>query len=181
MINASISALPFSSFKVLRLTVILCGVWAQILGGCGYYSTSSSLPSHIKTVAIPLFENETHEVGLVEKFTDTVVDGIISNGHLKVVGELAADSVLRGTISNILDEPDTYSRDEGAQKFRIRIFINIEFFDRKKNNVIWEADSMEGFAVYDASIEGEEERDRGIDESLEMISKLIVDRLVTDW
>ena len=30
-----------------------------ILGSCGFYSMSGSIPPHIKTIAIPLIENET--------------------------------------------------------------------------------------------------------------------------
>jgi len=147
------------------------------LCGCGYYSTSSSLAPHIKNVSIPLFDNETQEVDLVEKITDAVTNGIFSDGHLKIVGEFNSDAVLRGNIIKVVDEPDTYSREEDASKFRIRIFISLEFFDRKKNEILWEEPSIEGFGIYDT----DEDRDSGIQDALNMLAERIVNRLITDW
>ena len=74
-----------------------------LVAGCGYYSVSGSLPGHIKTCAVPLFENETVEPGIVEEITDVVIDAIIQDGTMKVVGEFQADAVVRGTIIDVVD------------------------------------------------------------------------------
>ena len=58
-----------------RLTIVVLLVLA--VAGCSYYSVSGSLPSHIKTCAVPLFENETVEAGVIEEITAQVVDAII--------------------------------------------------------------------------------------------------------
>ena len=41
-----------------------------ILCSCSFYSMSGSIPPHIKTIAIPLIENETSEFGIAEDITD---------------------------------------------------------------------------------------------------------------
>ncbi|UCE05762.1 MAG: hypothetical protein JSW07_19560, partial [bacterium] len=42
---------------------------------CGYYSFSgSSLPSHIRTIAVPMFENRTTEFGVREDITDALIN-----------------------------------------------------------------------------------------------------------
>ncbi len=150
--------------------------------GCAYYSVSGSLPGHIKTAAVPLFENETTEPGIVEDVSAAIVDAIISNGSMQVVGEFQADAVVRGTIVDVLDEADEYSRSEQAKQFRLRIFADVTFFDRVKNRALWEQANMEGWARYDAgggadSITREEAKEKAI----EMLAKEIIDKTVSGW
>jgi len=153
--------------------------------GCGYYSVSGSLPGHIKTAAVPLFENETTETGLVEEVTNAVEDAIRSNGAMKIVGEFQADAMVNGTIIDVIDEADVYSKDEVASQFRIRILAHVTFFDRVKNRVIWEEERMEGWARYNTSgtSEGEESvsREEGIEKALDMLAKEIIDKTVAGW
>ena len=45
-----------------------------LYSSCGYYSFKGSLPSHIKRVAIPLFDNNTAYPGIHEDLTDKVTE-----------------------------------------------------------------------------------------------------------
>lgn len=155
-------------------------MFISIASGCSYYSFSGSLPGHIKTAAVPLFDNETTEPRIVEEVTAAVVDAIISDGSMKVVGEFQADAVVRGVIVDVIDEADQYSKDEVAEQFKIRIFAKVSFFDRVKNNAIWEEERLEGWARYDASGSGAT-RDEGKEEAIDMLAKEIIDRTVAGW
>ena len=154
-------------------------VFVVLLAGCGYYSVSGSLPSHIKTVAVPIFENETIEVDIVEGITEEVVDAIIRDGNMKVVSEFQADALVDGTIVDVIEEADTFSKEEEADQFKIRVFADVRFFDRKKNAVIWEEKRMEGWARFNAS--DSSSRVDGIEEALEMLAKEIIDKTVSGW
>jgi hypothetical protein len=149
------------------------------LAGCSHYSVSGSLPAHIKTAAVPLFQNETVEPGIVQEVTETVIDAIISNGSMKVVGESQADAVVYGSIKNVRDEADTYSKSEQANQFKIRIFADVRFFDRKKNKDMWEEKGLEGWARYDAS--SPSSREDAKTEALKMLAGLIIDKTVAGW
>ena len=149
------------------------------VAGCGYYSVSSSLPGHIKTCAVPLFENETVEVNIVENITAEVVDAIIKDGNMDVIGEFQADAVVNGTIVDVVEEADTYSSEEEAEQFRIRVFANVTFFDSKKNRDIWSEENMEGWARYNAA--DPSSRDDALQEALEMLAKEIIDKTVSGW
>ena len=39
---------------------------------CAFYSMSGSIPPHIKSISIPLIENETAEFGIAEEITDGI-------------------------------------------------------------------------------------------------------------
>jgi len=156
-----------------------------LFAGCSYYSVSGSLPGHIKTAAVPLFENETTETQLVEDVTEAVVDAIIANGAMKVVGEFQADAVVNGTIIDVIDEADEYSRDEVAAQFKIRIIAHVSFYDRVKDRVIWEEERLEGWARYEASgsavPEDSVSREEGKKKALDMLAKEIIDKTVAGW
>ena len=156
-----------------------------LFAGCSYYSVSGSLPRHIKTAAVPLFENETTETQLVEDVTEAVVDAIIANGAMKVVGEFQADAVVNGTIIDVVDEADEYSRDEVAAQFKIRIIAHVSFYDRVKNKVIWEEERLEGWARYETSgsavSEDSVSREEGKKKALDMLAKEIIDKTVAGW
>jgi len=162
----------------MRMEIICTAVFFMI-SGCGYYSVSGSLPSHIKTVAVPLFENETVEVDVEEGITAEVVDAIVKDGNMKVVSEFQADAIVNGTIVDIIEEADTFSKEEKADQFKIRIFADVSFFDRRKNTAIWEEKRLEGWARFNAS--DPSSRVTGIEEASEMLAKEIIDKTVSGW
>ena len=98
---------------------------------------------------------------------------------MNVVSEFQADAIVSGTIVDIIDSEDTYSKDEAAEKFRITVYANVTFFDRKKNLEIWSEKNLEGWAVYDASDTAA--REDAILEALEMLAKEIIDKTVSGW
>lgn len=73
-------------------------------GGCGYslQGSGSILPQDIKTIAIPLAENNTTESGLGQRFTEALRSRFDRYGVVKVVEkEDGADAVLRSKILSI--------------------------------------------------------------------------------
>ncbi len=146
---------------------------------------SSSSYAHIKTVAVPLFEisdDQSVEYGVIEQLTDVVIDGLVDDGSLRVVDEDRADSIIRGVVLRIKDEPFTYSAKEEAQSFRIRIFAQISYFDEKKDKVLWEEEVLEGWGTYSAeSGDSEDEREEGKLAAMEMLAKDIIDRTASGW
>ena len=162
------------------LSTVLC-----VLSACGIYSMSSSSYAHIKTVAVPLFEisdDQSVEYGVIEQLTDVVIDGLVDDGSLRVVDEDRADSIIRGVVLRIKDEPFTYSAKEEAQSFRIRIFAQISYFDEKKDKVLWEEEVLEGWGTYSAeSGDSEDEREEGKLAAMEMLAKDIIDRTASGW
>lgn len=147
--------------------------------GCGVYSFSGSLPPHIKTVAVPLFENDTVEVDIVDLISDEIRTAIIKDGNMKVVGENESDAVVTGKIKDVIESADTFSKGEVAKQFKIQVFAEVSFFDKKKNKAIWEEPSMEGYARYDADNPGG--RADALKEALQMIAKDIIDKTVSGW
>ena len=159
------------------LWILTAGV---ICGGCWYYSTSGSmLPSHIRTVAVPLFQNETTwEFGIKEQLTDAVIEAFTRDNTLRVEGERNADAIVRATITAIKEVPFTYDREERVQEYKMQIVLRIRFEDVKQRRTLWEEQSMEGWGTYSTA---DEEWQAGIDRAIEKLASDIVNKTVAGW
>jgi hypothetical protein len=161
-----------------RTILIIAGIFAT--GSCGYYGMSVSLPSHLKTVAVPLFSNETLEYGVDQKLTDAVVSELIDDNSLGVVDVDGADSVIEGTILSYEEEVYGYDQEGNVREYRVQFTARVLFRDLRREEISWE-EQMTGWATY--SVSGEESRTEEEAQS-EAISKLaedIVSRAVKGW
>ena len=70
---------------------------------CGFYSMAGSIPPHIKSIAIPLMDNQTAEFDL-ENITDVIIEEFNEAGILYITDEKNAHSILKGTIKRFLKD-----------------------------------------------------------------------------
>jgi len=117
---------------------------------CTFYSMAGSIPTHIKSIHIPLFENQTSEFGLAEKITDGVIEQFNEAGILILVSEGSASSILNGTIKNISEGPYSYNKEEIIAEYRYKIDIEVEWFDVKNGKNILKS-NYSGFGAYGVS------------------------------
>jgi len=96
---------------------------------------AGSIPPHIKTISIPLVENETAEFGVAENISDVILAKFNEEGVLKV-SDNNSDSILRGTIKKITDGPYTYNKNESISEYRYKIDIFFEWYDNKNDKIL---------------------------------------------
>jgi hypothetical protein len=121
------------------LFALACLVLAGAGAGCGTYGFSSSLlPAHIRSVAVPLPENRTNRSDLAAALADSLTEAFLNDQTLKVVGEREADSVVEGIVLEYRREPFTFDAQENVQTYRVEIVMDARFVDVRKNQVIWE-------------------------------------------
>ncbi len=150
--------------------------------GCGVYSfRGTSVPSHIKTVTIPLFEDMSGfgEPGLREQFTNELIDRFIQDNTLEVSGRETADSMLEGTITVVRDEPLVVAEGEQVQKRRITITVKVIYHDFKLQKKVWQKD-FSNWGDYDSG-SGTLERDTGINQSIDKLTEDILIQTVSGW
>lgn len=120
--------------------------------GCGIYSFSgSSLPSHIKTIAVPILRNETLEYDVANEITAAVTQRFIQDGRLKIVGEKRADCVLEGRVIAYENKVHNYSADQNPEDYIVLLRIGATLHDTAKNRDIWKDDQITVSAVYSVS------------------------------
>jgi len=154
------------------------------LAGCPYGFSSSLLPGHIKSVAIPLMENRTDRGDLSPALADSLVEAFIDNHTLKVAGEKTADSVIEGAIVAYRREPYTVDENENVQEYRVEIVVEVRFVDVRKNDVIWEEPRLSQWDTYNfVAVGGQpaESEEIGIGRVLEKLTDDILNRTVEGW
>jgi outer membrane lipopolysaccharide assembly protein LptE/RlpB len=121
--------------RALGAFVVLAATLAA--AGCGY-SLRGNLPDHIKTVAVPVFQNKT-PVPAVENFlTNAVVNAFSTNGRLRVTSVDRADSVLDGEITSYMLQSIAYDAAANIRQFRLTVTLNLRFRDVRRNEVLFQ-------------------------------------------
>ena len=148
------------------------------LQGC-MYSFKGSLPPHIKSVAIPLFENQTAEYRINETITDLLTQQFIEEGVLRLEDENTADSVLEGVVTGISDAPLTYDVSERVEEYKVTINLQVEWYDKVQDQVRLDR-SFSGWGAYDAD-QANVTREDGIEEAISKITDDIINAITANW
>ena len=117
---------------------------------CGIYSLAGSIPPHIKTISIPLVENQTSDFNLSEELTDKIISQFNESGVLSIQDVSNAHSILNGTIKKITDGPYSYNKNESVSEFRYKIDVKVEWYDIANEKNIIEK-NYSGFGAYGLS------------------------------
>ena len=170
--------------SIAGVTTILL-VLSVMTTGCFRYSFTGAVPSHIKTVAIPLFQNRTAEYGVVEQLTDQLILTFQNDNTLKIVDETAADAILRGSLLRVDDAPYTYTGEGEAENFsvgeyKLTLIVKIEYYDQVKDEVIWEQE-VQGWGTYNYVSGAPDEREEGFDEAIDKLAEDVLNLTVSGW
>ncbi|MBN1560724.1 LptE family protein [candidate division KSB1 bacterium] len=146
---------------------------------CSYYSLKGSLPPHLHSVAVPLFDNRTAEFGMSEKLTDAVIEEFIRDGSLKIADRSAADVIVIGSIVSVNDRAGAFDQQETVQDIKVYISVQVECTDQVKRQAMWE-ERITQFGSYDPA-EGPEGRNNAYEEAFEKLSQEILNKTVSNW
>jgi hypothetical protein len=130
----------------IALMILVCE------SGCGVYSFSgSSLPSHIKAIAVPVFGNETLEFEVANEATEAVTQRFLQDNRLKLVGESRADCVLEGRIVRYERKVHNYTASQEPEDYIVVVTMAVQLRDISKNRDLWREDAMSTSVTYAAA------------------------------
>ena len=141
------------------------------------------MPAHLKSIAIPLFENETSEYTLEQDVTDAVVKRFVTDNHLRIVDEKSADCVVKGKITDYRNTVFGISNAELAQEYRVTIGVAVVFKDQVKNREIWRDDIVKTANYYVQAVPGQQAKTEldGRKEAIQKIADEILSRSIESW
>ena len=157
---------------------------APVFGSCAYTTSSALLPSHLKTVAVPVFENATTEYTLEQEVTEAVIARFVADNHLKVVDERSANALLKGRITVYRNAVFGFSQTTQAQEYRVTIGASVTFKDQVKNRELWsEPDMVKTSNYYVVDTPGDSARTEldGRKRAIAKLAEEIVARSVEGW
>jgi len=163
--------------RVLLLTAVLV-VATVVAGGCGGYRVGTLLPGHIKTIAVPVFVNDTSEPNLEIQATNAVINQLATDGTLRVVPEDEADVVLTVRLVQYDRKAIRYAGVTRPTEYRITVTALATLHDRHEDVDLWTDDRLSGNAefVVGAGLPASERRARP--EALEDLAHDIVEHIV---
>lgn len=107
-----------------------------------YGFTGGGLPSHIRTVAIVPFENQTATPELPREITDALRTRLHDRLGLRDASEARANAVVRGTVQRYeIDIPIAYSannKSTTSAKRMLELVVDIEMVDQVTGKTLWQ-------------------------------------------
>jgi hypothetical protein len=159
-------------YKIISLTAIF------LLLGC-YYSFKGSLPGHLKSIAIPLFDDRTAYPNIREDLTNLVVDKFVEDNSLKVTDMADADIIISGTIVSISQRAAVLKPGETVEDYNIYVNVKVSCEDTHTDKKLWDK-TIQQYGTMSASGQ-QEERDQAVSDALESIAEDIVNNTIGYW
>lgn len=157
--------------------MLLCPLLVLFIHSCCTYSFSG-VTSGIKSITIPMFDNESLRYELENTFTKAVTDAFIEDNRLKVASEKTADAILLITIKTFERTPYSYDESENVKEYKISISADILLKKRDSEEELFKASSFTEWATYYPETEVEED---GIDRVAKKFSEKILRGILESW
>ncbi len=152
-----------------------------ILLGCSYSFKGGSVPPHLKTIAIPIAEDQSGygEPTLRDRLTTQLVQRFINDNTLEMADRNTADAVLEGVITDVKDAPSVVEAGEQVATRRITVTVRVTFQDLKLRKKVWEKD-FSSWGDYPSG-GGLAQRGEGIQEAVRKLTEDILNETVAGW
>lgn len=169
----------------LLLTASIAG--AATIAGCSSdptrgYSFASTYPEGVRTVTVPMFQNQTYYTGLEVQLTEAVIKQVQSGSGLKVVSSANADSRLTATITDAQLRRLTLDKTTGlVQEQAFQLVVDFEWRDARSGKVIM---SRRNFAATDTFVParpGGERIEVGQQGAVQRLARDMVTEMRSSW
>jgi hypothetical protein len=124
-----------------------------VLAACWPYGfAGGGLPSHVKTVAVLPFDNETAAPELQRELLETLRRELQGRLGLRDASEDKADAIVRGTILRYdTDVPVGYSADPRqatTARRRLQVVVDVEIVDQTTGRMLWSRKGLSAEGEY---------------------------------
>lgn len=167
-------AVPFVRGSVFALAMALS------LTGCFYGFTGGGLPSHVRTIAVIPFENQTPVTDVQREISDSLRARLVDKLGLRAAAESKASAVVRGTIrryeSGIPIGYDARSRAATNVQRMLEMTLDVDVIDQQTGKSLW---SRKGFLAQGQYQEGQEAVGRA--QAVDKLVNAIVEGVQSQW
>ena len=164
----------------VRLALIAGSIFLA-LAGCRYSFTGGSVPANLKTIAIPLVQDQSGfgDPLFKDRFTEQLVLRFTNDGSLTLADRTNADSALETVITSVRESATVVKPGEDVSQRRITITARVSFTDLKLRKKLWERDfSQWGDFPSGATLT---QRNEGLQEAIRKLTEDILNETVAGW
>ncbi len=154
------------------------------VAGCNYtFQAGAGLPSHVRTLAIVPFENETGRFELPQELNEALLNRIPRAFGVRNASEANADAIIRGTVRRYNVEAPSYRAGAGGDRTevlerQVNIAVEIQVIDRTRNVILWENTALVGRGEY---LEASQFEEDGRRLAIDRIVQGVIDGLQSNW
>ncbi|NLG15913.1 MAG: hypothetical protein GX556_01125 [Fibrobacter sp.] len=164
-----------------RIFAVALTLFFFVIPGCGIYSfKNTSLPSHIKTVDIPVMSNLSLEPDIADEITRELNREVLSKNLFKISSE-KGDATIIGKITNYENTPYIYgasgTKQADVDQYIVRITADMEFIDNKEDKSLFEG-SVRGEGIYNFKTESEQ---TGREKAIKDVVQRLLESSMQSW
>jgi hypothetical protein len=150
--------------------------------GCNYSFTGASVPAHLKTVAIPMFEDRSGSgiFKLKEDLTSVLTQKFVEDNSLRVAEKSNANCIVEGIIVSASDTPSQISGGEQIKTNRFTINVKVVFRDLVNKKAIFEK-TFTNYKDYSTQSDITSARQAAITETIKLVAEDILLGVVSNW
>lgn len=152
-----------------------------MLTGCRYSFSGGSVPSHLKTLAIPLVQDQSGygDPLLKDLFTQQLVDEFTGDGSLTLTERASADAVLETVVISVRESATVVKPGEQVTERRMTVTARVVFTDLKLRKTVWEKDFSQWGDFPSGA--GPTQRNEGVREAIRKLTEDILNETVAGW
>ena len=160
---------------------LLLSAWCILLAGCAYSFSGASVPPHLKTIAIPIVDDQSGygDPTLREMFTNELVQRFRSDNTLELADIAGADAVLRGIIVTVREAPAVVAPGEQVTQRRLTVTVRMTFQDLKLRKTVWEKE-FSNWGDFPSG-GGQTQRNEGLTVAVRKLTEDILNDTVSGW
>ena len=169
------------------LLLPLAAVVAATIASCASspgegYAATSPYPTRYRSVALPIFRNDSLMRGFERDLADALVKQVEQSTPYKVRSEAAADTAMRGTITSV--DLVQLSKDPAtglANEMMVRMRVDFEWVDLRTGERIVAKSGVESSALFVPSYPAREPLELGRFVAVEQLARDLVAAMQSNW
>lgn len=124
----------------------------MLCAGCFYGFAGGGLPSHVRTVAVLPFDNETTSPEVQREIYEQLRRTMQSRLGLRDAPEARADAIVRGAITRYdTDVPISFSADRSTAttaRRKLQLTVDVEIVDQTTGKTLWQRKGLTADGEY---------------------------------
>jgi outer membrane lipopolysaccharide assembly protein LptE/RlpB len=167
---------------------LVCGTLLLLFWGatgCNYrFTGQGEFPGGVRTLSIPIFANQTSEIGVESTFTNDLIFEMNRNGRTVLDLQENPDAVLNVTIRSVRIDAASRSAEQTSRERRVRFGVDVKLVAAQDNRVIWQRKGLsanETYPVSDDKLQTEKNKQDAIAELSRRMAERIYNSLVENF
>ena len=163
------------------MLLLIAALLINFTGCCTYSFTGSSVPKHLKTVAIPIAEDRSGSgiPGLRESLTQQLISQFINDNSLQITDGTKADAIVECTIVSFTDAPSIVGAGESIDQRRVTINVQVVYKDLVKRVTVFDK-NFSNYGDYEPG-KAENNRNDATELAITNIAEDILLAVVSGW